>query len=112
MSADIVPFHRPYQPSNGTEGCAFWDEFCDYCERDRAFREAAEPAAEDGCEILARSLAFDITDPRYPREWCYVDNKPTCTAFERELVSFDGTKPPTPRCSRTLDMFDQEDPDD
>ena len=35
------------------------------------------------CEIIALSMAFDVSNPEYPKEWIYGDdNKPTCTAFE------------------------------
>lgn len=85
-----------YRPSNGTEGEMFESEFCEHCERDRAWREAwqtdGDPGNVKGCDILARALAFGIDDPQYPREWVRiamvdpVDGLPInwgkCTAFE------------------------------
>jgi len=69
-----------YRPSNGTEGEWFYGAFCAHCIRESASRtENADPG--DGCDILAATYAFGISDPNYPREWRYVDGKPVCTAF-------------------------------
>ena len=71
---------EPYQPSNGIEGMAFMDDFCDQCSRDEKYKETQ--AAEDGCGILVRTLVLSIGDPGYPTEWIYDgDGRPTCTAF-------------------------------
>lgn len=70
---------RCYRPSNGSEGEGFTAKFCETCERDRAYRE---DEAQEGCDILARALIFDIDKPGFPREWTYdEDNNPTCTAY-------------------------------
>jgi hypothetical protein len=74
MSAEI----RLYQPSNGTEGEGFICRFCMECERDRAFWDETG----DGCDIVARSMAFKPGDADYPNEWRYdAKGEPTCTAF-------------------------------
>lgn len=90
-----------YRPSCGTEGIAFDDAWCAYCERDKAYREGgpdADPAI--ACQIIADTFAFDITDPRYPKEWVYdKDGRPKCTAFT------DDPKCPV-RCDKTKDMFE------
>lgn len=64
---------KPYQPSNGTEGVAFTEIYCDNCRYETIERQ---------CSILTASLVNDIDDPDYPKQWIY--NKkgyPTCTAF-------------------------------
>ena len=65
-----------YQPSNGSEGCSFTEEFCDQCE----FGVDNQP-----CGILFRSMAFDIEDNQYPSEWVYetTTGKAECTVFRR-----------------------------
>ena len=93
---------KPYRPGSGTEGMAFDEAWCEHCERDREYREAgpdADPAI--ACQIIADTFAFDIDDPRYPKEWVYDrTGKPCCTAFT--------TDPKKPvRCDKTIDMFDQ-----
>lgn len=79
-----------YQPSNGTEGTCFHEEFCFQCERDR----------DGNCQILADSFRRQ-DDPKFPREWVY-DEKgwPTCKAFVQL-----GDPIPPPRDDRTIDMF-------
>lgn len=75
----------PYRPSNGHEGRQFDNRFCDRCKRDDAYRTAlvhsSMPSA-DGCEILAATMAFDESDPSYPKEWIEDANGPRCTAFD------------------------------
>ncbi len=97
----------PYKPSNGTEGMSFIESFCDRCEKDRLYREACERGNPDGavgCDILARTMLYDIGDEQYPPEFTHgQDGWPTCTAFESEKAP--GTEPATQRCSRTADMF-------
>jgi hypothetical protein len=62
-----------YRPSNGTEGEFFQARFCYRCAKD----------ANNDCEIILRSMAFNTWEDDYPREWTYgEDDKPTCTAFE------------------------------
>lgn len=68
-----------YRPSNGTEGECFQDAWCEKCKADRAFRESGE---EPGCDIIARSMAFNVDEPEYPREWVWRDGYAVCTAFD------------------------------
>lgn len=64
-----------YRPSNGSEGEWFQHQWCNRCEKDR--RE------DRPCKILSRSMAYDIDEPGYPREWVYAENgHPMCTKFE------------------------------
>lgn len=91
---------RPYRPRSGTEGIAFNEAWCDHCTRDAAFRDTGyegDPAL--GCQIIADTFAYEITDPKYPKEWVYGrDGRPSCTAFT--------TDPTCPvRCDKTLDLF-------
>lgn len=74
---------KPYEPSNGTEGCWFTDKFCFQCEKDRKYHSAEEPKPEDGCEIIANAFAFSKGDKEYPQEWVEDDDgsNPRCTAF-------------------------------
>lgn len=62
-----------YRPSNGTEGVAFQETFCDNCRYE---------SEENPCAILTSTLIHDIYDSDYPKQWTY-DEKghPTCTAF-------------------------------
>lgn len=89
--------HRPYRPSNGTEGEIFVAEWCANCE----LANFDDP--ENCCTINLRAMMHRITDPEYPAEWQYSNGGvPQCTAFV-----CDGA--PEPRCDRTLDMFDMSD---
>lgn len=91
---------QPYRPGSGTEGMSFDEAWCEHCTRDAEYRNGgpdADPAI--ACQIIADTFAFDVNDPRYPKEWVY-DRKgqPCCTAF-----TTDPTKPV--RCDKTIDMF-------
>lgn len=90
---------NPYRPSNGTEGADFQGRFCDHCARDAVFRETdyeGDPAL--GCQILADTFCFEVTDQEYPKEWIEDEQGPRCTAFT--------TDPSCPeRCDRTIDLF-------
>jgi hypothetical protein len=84
--------HRPYRPSNGTEGDIFMAEWCEKC--------AWADYEGDGCMIQLRALAYRIDEPEYPAEWNYTNGGiPQCAAFTTEV------KPDT-RCSETPDMFE------
>jgi hypothetical protein len=63
---------QPYRPSNGDEGEGFMCDWCYRCAKDRGRRQ---------CDILTRSMAFDITDLEYPTEWIEEEDGPRCTAF-------------------------------
>ena len=72
---------QPYCPSNVAEGDMFREKFCERCLKDRVFREHGQ----DGCQILAAALCYDLDEPEYPKEWTHdAEGRPTCTAFERD----------------------------
>lgn len=69
---------KKYQPSNGSEGEWFTDEYCWRCQNCNP-----DPEGEKQCEILGRTLALSINDPDYPSEWTFDKNdKPICTAHK------------------------------
>ena len=101
---DKKPKHKPYRPSNGSEGGEFEAKYCGKCQHDTKFRKTQ--TGDDGCEIHLYAMNFRITDEQYPPEWIVGDNGPTCTKFKHE-----DDKPeakPRPRCTRTGDMFGGE----
>lgn len=76
---------RLYQPGSGSEGEGFHMTWCAQCARDlsmngtKAFDDC-EP--HEICEITALSMAYyKPSDPQYPKQWRYVDDQLTCTAF-------------------------------
>lgn len=85
---------KPYQPSNGTEGMMFFEEWCSNCSKDDTFREV------DGklhCPILDAAFIYKPGDPEYPKEWVWDpaalkrdgcltigEGEARCTAFEAE----------------------------
>jgi hypothetical protein len=59
----------------------FQERWCEQCKRDAAFRQDME--SDDGCQILAMTMAVDEDDPDYPKEWTFdAEGQPCCTAFE------------------------------
>lgn len=70
----MPPDGTPYRPSNGTVGMTVIARWCTGCAKSGPERA--------GCAIVARTMAFDEDDPRYPREWRYRDGRPVCTARE------------------------------
>ena len=78
-TATIIEVDK-YCPSNGTEGMIFLDKFCDRCQRQ------PEDPDDGGCEILMRTMIYNVDDDKFPSEWHYdFDEKPTCSKFmERE----------------------------
>lgn len=92
-----------YQPSNGTAGLGFIERWCGNCSRDKCLngsKQFEDCADEEVCDIVARTMAYKVTDPEYPVEWQYKDGKPVCTAFVQK-----GEPVPVPRCEKTIDMF-------
>ena len=70
---------EPYQPSNGTEGLMFMEQFCDRCTKNAYNHETGE----GGCEIQLRTMIHQPGDKDYPSEWVFdASGRPTCTAFE------------------------------
>lgn len=68
---------EPYRPSNGTEGEIFYAHWCAHCHREQGARN---------CRIFGRSMAFNVGDPGYPKEWVRDagdwPGNPRCTAYE------------------------------
>lgn len=99
---------KPFRPSNGTHGGIFMEHFCFRCERDRPYREDPD-GGHEGCRIMAYSMAYNLGDPEYPKEWIIDDDAhpgdiggphgARCTAFVPE-----GREIPY-RCPDTLDLF-------
>ena len=91
---------KPYRPGTGSEGAWFNDLWCGHCARDAAFQ--ADPESGQGCQIVADTFAYEITDPNYPKEWVFDrDGRPCCTAYTED--------PSRPRrCDKTLDLFAAE----
>jgi len=76
VSSDRIP----YRPSNGTEGDIFMSRWCAQCKADQARREGDED--DDGCLIVVMTMAVDIAEPDYPKEWrSDGPSGPRCTAF-------------------------------
>ena len=71
---------KPYRPSNGTEGMYFIAEFCEQCIHEKWMHTQCE--GDKKCDILSRSLIYDLDDPEYPEEWIYKDGKPICTEHQ------------------------------
>lgn len=74
-----------YRPSSGTEGCGFYENWCSNCAKDKPMSEGKdfdECGPDEVCEIIALTMAYDITDPKYPKAWTYdKDGDPCCTEF-------------------------------
>lgn len=68
-----------YRPSNSDAGFWFEEKFCNRCKLEDAEKE-------DYCSIHNRALVFGVDEEKYPEEWCYVEGKPTCTAFQERDV--------------------------
>lgn len=66
-----------YRPSNGDEGDWFMSQFCYQC-----IKWPVNPDAKKQCLIALKTMAMDCSDKGYPKQWCYVDDKPTCTSFK------------------------------
>lgn len=68
-----------FQPSNGTDGMMFTDEFCCNC-----IHQHPDPDHEKQCMILMRTLVYYTTDPQYPKEWRFnAEGWPVCTAWQK-----------------------------
>ena len=67
---------QKYRPANGSEGDYFMSKWCDRCSKDDMENNVM-------CPIIGQTMAFDVDEPGYPKEWQYgEDGKPLCTAFE------------------------------
>lgn len=98
----MIPI-KLYRPSNGSEGCDFFEHWCTNCQRDKSMREGAPIEDCDDnevCQIIGDTFAYEIDDPKYPKEWCYDDSgHPCCTAF------VPAGQPIPQRDDKTIDMF-------
>lgn len=98
--------HRPYRPSNGTEGCCFYEAWCFHCSRDKPMSEGKdfdECGPDEVCQILADTAAYDVEDPEYPKAWTFdAAGRPCCTAF------LPIGEEPKHRCPLTADLFPEE----
>ena len=73
---------QKYRPSNGSEGMAFQEKFCESCIHEKFIHTAAD--GDKQCDILSRSMIYDVEDFDYPEEWIYDrHDRPTCTKFYR-----------------------------
>ena len=67
---------KPYMPSNGTEGMAWTEKWCDRCSR-----RALDPGAKTQCVHELRALIGKDNG-----KWYFIDGAPTCLAFrDRKL---------------------------
>lgn len=70
---------RKYKPSNGTEGMIFWEKYCMNCTQ----FDPLEGGTKD-CDIMMRSMMYDIEDPEYPEEFTIDEtNAPICTKWQQ-----------------------------
>lgn len=75
---------RKYQPSNGTEGMIFMEEYCEQCIHERWCHFQDENKEEDKCQILSNTMIYDVRDEEYPEEWTYDENdNPICTKWQK-----------------------------
>lgn len=70
-----------FRPSNGAEGDMFMERNCANCVHE-------SDSSGEWCDILARSMAYEIDDPRYPERWQCADKFDprtwVCTAKETD----------------------------
>ena len=81
---DNKPHPDCYRPSNGAEGEWFESQFCERCEKERAFwdyyAEHGDFNPDLSCPIHNKGLAG------YVPEWIYDEGKPICTEFVKEAT--------------------------
>lgn len=97
-----------YRPSSGTEGMAFFSQWCERCARDKHMSEGKpfeECADDEVCSIIGDTFAYKVDDPKYPVEWIVDADGPKCTAFVPA-----GSDVPRSRCEKTVDMFPEVKP--
>lgn len=96
-----------YRPSNGTEGEIFMESWCYKCKRDRAYQE--NPDAADGCDIIARTLSYNVNDPKYPTEWVmrWIKADDGIGTYEARCTAFEPVSDEPERCKHTVDMFEE-----
>lgn len=89
-----------WMPGNSDAGCAFLSGWCGNCARDKAMREGLlveECDDNELCEIIAASFLGQAVEWRK-----FPDGEVKCIAFVQA-----GEPIPPPRCTRTLDLFEQ-----
>lgn len=88
LTEEHAAMYRPgesYRPSNGTEGELFMDLWCAQCPRD---------SESSPCPILLASMAFEVDDPKYPKEWVHdAAGQPSCTGFFQDPPAVVAVKP-------------------
>jgi hypothetical protein len=82
---DKCAAENAYIPSNGSEGMGFMSCFCEQCIHDNP-----DPEKKPKCDIIALAMLYYPTDPKYPGEWIYKNNEPTCTKFVKWEWDNDG----------------------
>jgi hypothetical protein len=98
MSEEI----KLYQPSSGTEGADFMEDFCFQC-----IKCPIDPGAGHQCGIMLRTMLHDTKDKEYPKQWRYVDDKPVCTSFKsREESNARRRKETSYKDENTIGLFD------
>lgn len=71
--------NKKYRPSNGTEGMGFTETYCMNC-----IHCDPNPDGKKQCDILMRSMCYDLKDKEYPEEWTYDENnRPICTNWQK-----------------------------
>ena len=84
LSVSVPEQGHKFRPSNGTIGCAFIEDWCGTCARDEYRSYGKDPDGIDTrrCDIVERTMLYQIDDPEYPAEWTYdADENPCCTAY-------------------------------
>jgi hypothetical protein len=70
---------KPYQPSNGTEGMSFEEDFCANCIHEKFYH--TQKHGDKQCDIFNRAILWNPSDKEYPNEWQYDESdNPVCTA--------------------------------
>ena len=73
---------KRYRPSNGTEGCCFIETYCMNCIHEKFSHTYNDD--DKKCDILSRTMIYEINEKEYPEEWQYDENnRPCCTAFKK-----------------------------
>jgi len=88
----------------------FQEEFCDQCIHQAPL---SDDFKQKNCDINLAAMCFYPPDPEYPKEWVYVDGKPTCTNFVKWDWGNDGDPndpdnpkaPPPPPDPNQLNLF-------
>lgn len=71
-----------FQPSNGTEGCGFIETYCFNCIHEKFMH--TNDHADKKCDILSRTMLYDVKEKEYPEEWTYDEKRnPICTEFKK-----------------------------